>query len=303
MKKTWDIITTIAVVLVVLLTIALVGVRLAGLRVFTVLSGSMEPTYHVGSVIYVKKVDTQHLQPGDPITFLLDEDTVVTHRIIEVLQDEEDRSVVRYRTQGDANNYADGTPVHYKNVLGMPIFTIPYLGYISDYVSNPPGRYYAIGAAALIVLLTFLPDLFDDGKEETEEKKSKKKNRTADTEEEPENPRRETRRRTEDTEEQKNSRRESDRKAEASGKSVTEQRRRENLHGTEVSRREAAHSAGTERRVKTAEAVRTAAKKESGSQYVEPLRQRENPVRQTEEKSAEEFDFDAFLASLEEELK
>lgn len=28
-----------------------------GLQVFTVLSGSMEPTYHTGSLIYVKKVD------------------------------------------------------------------------------------------------------------------------------------------------------------------------------------------------------------------------------------------------------
>ena len=33
-------------VLTVLLAVALVGVRLVGLRVFAVLSGSMEPTYH-----------------------------------------------------------------------------------------------------------------------------------------------------------------------------------------------------------------------------------------------------------------
>ena len=56
-RKIWNIVSTIIVALVVLLAVLLVGVRLVGIQVFTVLSGSMEPTYHTGSVIYVKKVD------------------------------------------------------------------------------------------------------------------------------------------------------------------------------------------------------------------------------------------------------
>ena len=47
-----DVISTFAVALVVLLALALVGVRLLGFQVYTILSGSMEPTYHVGSIIY-----------------------------------------------------------------------------------------------------------------------------------------------------------------------------------------------------------------------------------------------------------
>ena len=46
-KKVWNAITTVLVILIVILAVLLVGVRLAGFRVFTVLSGSMEPTYHV----------------------------------------------------------------------------------------------------------------------------------------------------------------------------------------------------------------------------------------------------------------
>ena len=53
-RKIWNIATTVVVVLVVLAAILLVGVRFVGYRVYTVLSGSMEPTYHVGSLIYVK---------------------------------------------------------------------------------------------------------------------------------------------------------------------------------------------------------------------------------------------------------
>ena len=81
MKKAWSIISSVLVALVVLLAIALVGVRLFGLQVYTVLSGSMEPTYHTGSLIYVKRVDPFTITPGQPITFLLDEDTVATHRV------------------------------------------------------------------------------------------------------------------------------------------------------------------------------------------------------------------------------
>ena len=159
MKKLWNIFTSALVVLAVLLALLLVGARLVGLQVFTVLSGSMEPTYHTGSLIYVKKVDATKLSEGTVITFMLDEDTIATHRIVGVVPDEEDPSVVRYRTKGDANENEDGGLVHYKNVVGTPVFTIPKLGYLANYIQHPPGTYVAISAGALILLLMFLPEL------------------------------------------------------------------------------------------------------------------------------------------------
>ena len=57
LKKVWNVVSSILVALVVILALLLVGARVAGLQVFTVLSGSMEPTYHTGSLIYVKKVE------------------------------------------------------------------------------------------------------------------------------------------------------------------------------------------------------------------------------------------------------
>lgn len=177
MKKVWNIITNIIVALAVILAIALVGVRLVGLQVFTVLSGSMEPTYHVGSIIYVKDVDYKKLEAGDVITFMLDEDTVATHRITEVVPDEEDPDTLRYRTKGDANDAEDGKLVHYKNVIGSPVFTIPYLGYFADYIQNPPGTYAAVSAGAVLLLLVFLPDLFSSDDKGKKKKKTKKKTR------------------------------------------------------------------------------------------------------------------------------
>ena len=172
-KRIFDFISGLLVAIVVILAFALVGVRLVGLSPFVVLSGSMEPTYHVGSLIYVKEVDYKQLQVGDPITYMVSEDTVVTHRIIEILPDEEDPDTLRYFTQGDANDSPDGSSVHYKNILGTPVFSIPYLGYVSDYIQHPPGTYVAVAAGALLIMLVFLPDIFADDGTESKPKKEK----------------------------------------------------------------------------------------------------------------------------------
>lgn len=174
LKKILNVISTILVVIVVVLALLLVGARFIGLNVYTVLSGSMEPTYHVGSLIYVKDVDTDELQAGDVITYMLDEDTIVTHRIVDVIPDETDPSIIRFQTKGDANESVDGSLVHYKNVIGTPVFSIPKLGYLANYIQKPPGRYIAISAGAIILLLVFLPDLFSD--DDKSEKKKKKQN-------------------------------------------------------------------------------------------------------------------------------
>ena len=173
-KKIWNAFTSILVAAVVILATLLAGSRLVGLRAFTVLSGSMEPAYPVGSLIYVKEVDYTALKAGDVITFMLDEQTVATHRIVEVVPDEDDPSVIRFRTKGDANEAADGSLVHYKNVIGSPVFTIPKLGYFASYIQSPPGIYIAISGGALLLLLIFLPNLFG-GEDEKKDKPRKKR--------------------------------------------------------------------------------------------------------------------------------
>ena len=154
-RKIWNVVYSVIVAVVVLLAVAFVGVRVVGLQPFTVLSGSMEPTYHTGSLIYAKSVEPQDVHVGDPITFVLNEDLVVaTHRVIEIDAENE-----RFYTKGDANESADGSPVHFNNLIGVPVFTIPLLGYVANFVTNPPGMYIALAGVAVLLLLTFVPDL------------------------------------------------------------------------------------------------------------------------------------------------
>ncbi len=176
LKKIWNLVTTLLVILVAVLAVLLAGARLFGLQVFTVLSGSMEPVYHTGSLIYVKEIeDTRAIPDGTVITFMLDEETVATHRTVAAVPDEQDPTVVRYRTKGDANDAEDGKLVHYKNIIGTPVLTIPKLGYVANFIQKPPGMYIAMSAGAVLLMLVFLPDLLFSEDEKKEEKKTEKK--------------------------------------------------------------------------------------------------------------------------------
>ena len=176
-RKVWNIVSSVLVVLMVVLALLLVGVRVVGLQVFAVLSGSMEPTYHTGSLIYVKEVDPYTIKEGQPITFMLDENTVATHRVVGIVQDEEDSSVISFRTKGDANEAEDGGLVNYKNVIGTPVFSIPYLGYVANFIQHSPGRYIAISAGAVILLLVIIPEIFagEDKKKKGADKRDAQK--------------------------------------------------------------------------------------------------------------------------------
>ena len=177
LKKLWNALTTLIVIAIVILAILLAGVRLVGLTPYVVLSGSMEPNYHTGSLIYDKKVDPFTLKEGDVITFMVSEDTLATHRIVGVVPDEDEPGTIRFRTKGDANDAEDGTLVHYKNVVGTPVFTIPYLGYFSNWITHAPGKYIAITAAVVFLILLFLPDMLkkaDEADQRAAERKREK---------------------------------------------------------------------------------------------------------------------------------
>lgn len=203
--KVWNVFTTLLVVFMMLMAVLLVGVRLVGLTPFTVLSGSMEPAYHVGSLIYVMETDPAKIEVGDPITYVVNEDLLVsTHRVVDIavfyttqkpVLDENEQPVLDdsgnpvyeevaldepsyyFTTKGDANESVDGTPVYYKNVLGVPVFSLPYLGYLSSWLQTRQGMIMGISIALVIIILTFLPDLLKLV-EEPDKKKSEEAKET-----------------------------------------------------------------------------------------------------------------------------
>ena len=130
------------------------GITLGPFSVFTVLSGSMSPTFEAGSVIITQKTDADKLQTGDIVTYApLNDNTLVTHRIVEVIHDDSGYS---YITRGDANNVDDLLPVSYESVVGRVIFWINGLGTVLLYIRTPRGIIFVAIVALLLMILSFL---------------------------------------------------------------------------------------------------------------------------------------------------
>lgn len=158
-KKILRIVPTLLLAIVVILLILLQGLRFIGLTPYSVLSGSMESVYPTGSLLYVRDVEPSQLEVGDVITYEMTGGTLCTHRIVELVPDEEDSGVIRFRTKGDENDSADSVLVGYNAVVGKAVFCIPFLGYLATYMAVPPGKYLAIAVVAAIILIEIISSL------------------------------------------------------------------------------------------------------------------------------------------------
>ena len=160
-QRVWYLASSAIVIAVLACSLVLVGMRLVGLQPVTVMSGSMTPNYPVGSLVYVKEVNSAGLKEGEVITFVTDDGTVVTHRIVEVVTEtkEDGRTSVKYRTKGDANEVPDGKLVLPDNVLGTPVIIIPQLGYVAYYIQQPPWIYLVLVVGTLLVSSALMPSV------------------------------------------------------------------------------------------------------------------------------------------------
>lgn len=101
-----------------------------------VLSGSMEPELKVGDIVVSEAVDSSSIKVGDIITYKMGTNTLVTHRVIEVI---EMNGSNFYKTKGDANNVEDNDLVSQDNVVGKLALRIPKGGYVVDIFASPIG--------------------------------------------------------------------------------------------------------------------------------------------------------------------
>lgn len=148
------------VIAVIILYIAISAPLFLGYRPMVVLSGSMEPTYNVGSVIYYHECTFEELEEGDPLTFYAGE-SLVTHRITKV--NELSRTVI---TKGDNNTTEDPVPIEENEIVGKATeFAIPCAGYFVIYGKHPA----MIAGMAVILLFNFVLEEIASKQKEGEE--------------------------------------------------------------------------------------------------------------------------------------
>ena len=167
-KKIWNFITTAILIVMLILVACLYTPKFFGISPLIVLSGSMEPEYPIGSLLYVNQHNLDDIKIGDAITFYIDESTLVTHRVVGI-----DESSCTYITKGDANEVNDGSPVSFDDVLGVPIMNIPKLGGVADWLSHKSGKIIYVTAIIVVTILMFMGDIIwsDDNEKENENDK------------------------------------------------------------------------------------------------------------------------------------
>lgn len=133
---------------VVLICLPLTVPRVMGYDVYSIVSGSMEPSIPTGSLVYAKEVE-----PKDVIVFRGGRDgrTVITHRVVE------NQSQTRaFITKGDANTESDIYPVPYEHLMGRVALSVPALGYVLPAISTMSGKLSLLGILAAAVILRTL---------------------------------------------------------------------------------------------------------------------------------------------------
>ena len=135
---------------------------------YLISTSSMEPTLNEEDIIIIKKCKEEELEKGDIITYKIDDGNIITHRIIDIL-DEEDWGEKQYVTKGDNNNIEDSEHILFSEIEGKMIIKIPKLGKVLNVLKDG----IVIILVILIALIIYLNRL--DMKEKSEMRREKKK--------------------------------------------------------------------------------------------------------------------------------
>lgn len=131
-------------------------------RMFTVVSGSMEPVYNIGDVLISKEVDPSKIKVGDAITYKGEtgdfKGKVITHQVVGISINNEGKYL--FRTKGTANIIEDPT-VTEDQIYGVIVYKTVMLSMIYTIIGTKIGFYlfiiipimYVIGSEIISIML------------------------------------------------------------------------------------------------------------------------------------------------------
>ncbi|GBG71571.1 hypothetical protein CBR_g8987 [Chara braunii] len=127
--------------------------------VVVVLSGSMEPGFKRGDILFLKMGDSP-ISTGEIVVFHVDgRDIPIVHRVIKVHHRQESNDV-DILTKGD-NNWGDDRALyatgqlwlHQHHIMGRAVGYLPYLGMVTIVMTSYPYiKFLLIGVLALLVI-------------------------------------------------------------------------------------------------------------------------------------------------------
>lgn len=127
---------------------------LFGVRPLVVVSGSMEPTIPVGSVVFSTQAAAGDIQEGSVVTVDRPRNLgLVTHRLVKSVETEP--GMYEYTLKGDANSKEDPEPYKVKTA-GKYVWHVVGLGYIAEFLQSKNGTVLAVGSGMALIALFIL---------------------------------------------------------------------------------------------------------------------------------------------------
>lgn len=150
MKKFFSVLSNIITIVLLVFIVAFIGLSVVGIKPYVVLSGSMEPTIHTGSVCLInQKAEYEDIMTNDVIAFKSASNQLVTHRVIQITDE-------GFETKGDNNDVSDGISTTKENFVGLNVITIPYLGYVSKFLQTRQGQIIVGAGIFILIILSFI---------------------------------------------------------------------------------------------------------------------------------------------------
>lgn len=119
-----DPIESIVLLCLSLFAVCLIIASVRSVTPYIVMSGSMEPAIHTGSLVLVdQKISAHEIQAGDIIGYRRLDDSLILHRVVEIQNGE-------FITKGDNNDAKDLSPVKPEQYIGKCRVALPYMGYM-----------------------------------------------------------------------------------------------------------------------------------------------------------------------------
>lgn len=166
--------TLITIFLICLILIIIVqrvtnnNFSIGGIRIFTIVTGSMEPIYEVGDMIISKEVAAKDILVGDDIVYNGKEgafkDKIVTHRVISRVNSS---GTYKFVTKG-VNNDLEDPQIEEKQIIGKVIYKSYILSFISKLINNTVSFFILVFIPFVFLIFFEILDIVNAGKKEKE---------------------------------------------------------------------------------------------------------------------------------------
>ncbi len=141
------------------------NVAIGGIRIFTIVTGSMEPVYNIGDILVSAKTDPANIKVGDNVTYLGSKgdlkDLIITHQIVNVSHDDNGYHFV---TKGVNNEIAD-PGIDANQIYGKVIYKTILLSFVCKIMNNIIAYFSIFAFVALLVSYQIVRYIYDKGEE------------------------------------------------------------------------------------------------------------------------------------------